>query len=433
MSKHTTNMTEQRAPPADEERRLVQEAAPESRGDHHQRARGDPSTGGRAPPDGPELPPHLWANTSLAVLYDPVVLSLGRDIFDHLIERAGPRDYYVASQPEIASALGIVDRTVRKWTGILEKRGYIRRLRTAEHSTKYKYFILARPDPDRGQAGSTEDPGLARAERAFRSDGNGDSGPRARASGSGSPEQRIGSTHTSSPPAPARAWTCEPEGGIEAALHELREPGTLKPCTEDEHADIALFAEWVLPEDLPLIEEVRERKRSWSWVFAKSVCDRVATDRKNGRDPWSDPINPEIAWRRSMEGTDERPDRSPTDDAADPRPAAEAEFDDEVFWNLIILLQQHRRGRAGRARRPLAIGSPPEAEDRTLRSWASYLRMEDVHHVDEQLGGRRDEALLAQLLYEAAVARWSGVEPRRGSVAPGERVLEPELAATAAP
>ncbi len=89
----------------------------------------------------PELR-ELWAKAPAALILDPDLSLAAIRIYLWLDLRAGKRGYWYGTQPEIASALSLTDRTVRRAIGSLEPR-YVMTDREREKGM-LRYAITAR-------------------------------------------------------------------------------------------------------------------------------------------------------------------------------------------------------------------------------------------------------------------------------------------------
>jgi hypothetical protein len=159
---------------------------------------------------------HLWAKTPWALITDPHLTPSARRVYDYLDVRAGRRGWWYGMQEEIKDALSIDVRTVRRAVKLLREQGYIETLRTIEHRTALRYFMLARLDPDRAEVANP--PAVAqpatsrtavRADSNVRSDRAPVSAPRARQTPLPVPtdhatEERLRSSSSSATSARAR-------------------------------------------------------------------------------------------------------------------------------------------------------------------------------------------------------------------------------------
>ena len=91
------------------------------------------------------MAPSLWAKTPEAVILDPTLTGSALRFYQYLDIRAGRRGHWQGTQAEIARDLDISTMTMRRSLRSLEAGGYVITLRTIEHRTALKYFIVDWP------------------------------------------------------------------------------------------------------------------------------------------------------------------------------------------------------------------------------------------------------------------------------------------------
>jgi hypothetical protein len=106
---------------------------------------------------------HLWSKTPEAVTTDPTLTRSAIRVYQYIDLRAGARGSWWGTQEDIAEALGVTTRTVRRAIVQLAGAEYLRTERTIDHRTALRYYVAARVNSVRSERTSADSDG--RSER----------------------------------------------------------------------------------------------------------------------------------------------------------------------------------------------------------------------------------------------------------------------------